>query len=300
MKFFISAFAAGMLLLQVSCNSASESASHDVALSHLKTEEVSGESADTIAIGSGFAPEGNDQKRPNVKDQIPVAKAEWDKKIVRHGVLNLEVKDQRSFDKKLRERVTAAGGYIASEEQHDNAYKLEQVLTIKVPVAQFDEVVRLTAEDGDKIIEKRITSEDVTASLFDTKSRMEAKKHVRERYIGLLKQANKMTDILEVEKEINGIQQEIEAAAGRINYLSHVSAYSSIHLTFFQVIDASVVTEEDPSFLSEVKDAFKTGARWSGELLVAAVSVWPLWVTGVFIWMLIKRIKPAVNKSVVK
>src|SRR5688500_9073055 len=159
---------------------------------------------------------------------MPVAKAEWDKKIVKHGVLNLEVKDQRLFDKKLRSRVTAAGGYIASEEQHDNAYKLERVFTIKVPVEQFDEVVQLIAEDGDKIIEKRISSEDVTASLFDTRSRMEAKKRVRERYMDLLKQANKMNDILEVEKEINGIQQEIEAAAGRINYLSHASAYSSI------------------------------------------------------------------------
>ena len=128
-------------MLQVSCNSASESVStHDVQYSDLKTEEVSGESADTIATPSGFIPEGNAQKTPKAKNQVPVTKAEWDKKIVKHGVLNLEVKDQRAFDGKLRNRVTAAGGYIAAEEQHDNPYRLGQVLTIQVTVGQFDEL----------------------------------------------------------------------------------------------------------------------------------------------------------------
>jgi hypothetical protein len=298
MKFFISAFAAGILLLQVSCNQPAEISAHDV--QELRKEEFSSETADTIAMGSGFSPEQEKQEPPKVKDQAPVSKTVWDKKIVKHGVLNLEVKDYKSFDKKLRDKVTAAGGYIASEEHHDNAFKIEEVMTIKVPVEQFDELVQLIAADGDKIIEKRISSEDVTSSLFDTKSRMEAKKHVRQRYMDLLKQANKMNDILEVEKEINGIQQEIEAAAGRINYLSHASAYSSINLRFFQVIDASIVTGEDPSFFTEVKNAFKTGARWSGELFVALVSVWPLWLAGVFIWMLYRRMKPAIIKSTTK
>ena len=288
-----------MLLLQLSCTN-SESSTHDSVVSELATEEVSGESSDTIAIGAGFSPEGSDQKKPHVAKQIPVTKVEWDKKIIKHGVLNLEVKDQRSFDKKLRERVTATGGYIASEEQHDNAYKLEQVLTVKVPVEQFDQVVQLIAQDGDKIVEKRISSEDVTASLFDTRSRMEAKRNVRERYMDLLKQANKMNDILQVEKEINGIQQEIEAAAGRINYMSHAAAYSTIEITFFQVLDDTVVPGEHPSFFTEVGSAFKTGARWSGSLFIALVSIWPLWIAIILAWMLVKRMKPVVSRNAIK
>ena len=93
MKFFISAFAAGMLLLQVSCSEVSESASGDIQLSGIKAEEGSNESADTIAMGSDFSPEGNTQQPGKPKDLAPVTKPGWDKKIVRHGVLNVEVKD---------------------------------------------------------------------------------------------------------------------------------------------------------------------------------------------------------------
>ncbi len=37
-----------------------------------------------------------------------------------------------------------------------------------------------------------------------------------------------MEDILQVQEEINEIQENIEAAAGRVHYLTHSAAYSTI------------------------------------------------------------------------
>jgi len=45
-----------------------------------------------------------------------------------------------------------------------------------------------------------------------------------------------MKEILEVQSEINSIQEEIESAEGRINYLSHSAAFSTIHLKYVQYI----------------------------------------------------------------
>lgn len=76
---------------------------------------------------------------------------------------------------------------------------------------------------------------------MDTRSRLEAKKQVRQRYMDLLKQARNMEEILQVQGLINDIQVEIESAAGRVNYLNHAFAFSSVQLTFFQIVNVNAI-----------------------------------------------------------
>ena len=57
----------------------------------------------------------------------------------------------------------------------------------------------------------------------DTRSRLEAKKQVRLRYLDFLKEAKNVEEILNVQSQINGIQEDIEAASGRLDYLNHAS-----------------------------------------------------------------------------
>ena len=146
-------------------------------------------------------------------------------------------------------------------------------------------------------MEKKITSEDVTTEIVDTKSRMEAKKRIRERYMDLLKQAKNMEEILQVQGEIDGIQEDVEGAAGRIAYLGHSAAYSTIHLTFYQVLNPTAGNIADPSYLSRIAESFKSGSKWFGELFIGLVALWPLWVAILVLWMLIRRYKPSFAKN---
>src|SRR5687768_4853902 len=148
MKFFFTAIAAGTLLLQASCNQSSESVvAKDLQLEEInKTEEYSGEAGYGFTQDTSMAPTGNTQQLPPVAKQKHYT-PDWNKKIIKNGLLNLEVKNYKAFNKKLRGKIAALGGYIASEEQHNSDYKIEEVLTIRVPVGQFDEAVQLISED---------------------------------------------------------------------------------------------------------------------------------------------------------
>lgn len=238
---------------------------------------------------------GEKQKQPSQQQATPPVKQDWDKKIIKNASLNLEVKDYNTFSASLREKIKNLGGYIAQEEQTQSDYKIENSITVKVPVDQFDNaVVQLTA-NTEKINEKKITSQDVTTEFIDTKSRMESKKQVRLRYMDLLKQAKNMEEILNVQSEINEIQEEIESAAGRIEYLGHSSTFSTIHLTYFQILNSSAKDSNKPSFGTELSNAFKTGWNWFGDLFVGLVSVWPLFLlifTGIIIYKKTKLQKP--------
>ncbi|HEV8285243.1 MAG TPA: DUF4349 domain-containing protein [Chitinophagaceae bacterium] len=217
------------------------------------------------------------------------SKVDWDKKIIKTATINLEVKNYKSFSDLTKEKIKKLGGYVAQEEQNQTDYKVENIITIKVPVDQFNNLVTELTKGEEKIIEKKITSEDVTTAIVDTKSRMEAKKQVRLRYLDLLKQARNMQEILNVQNEINGIQEDIEAATGRIEYLSRSSAYSTINLTYFEVLDATAKNGADVSYGTKVWQSFKNGWSWIGDIFVGIISIWPLFLLAFICWFAYKR-----------
>jgi len=229
--------------------------------------------------------------------QVPQAKPDWDKKIIKTANLNLEVKDYNLYNTSLRDKLKQFGGYIAQEEQSQSEYKIENILTIKIPVDQFDETVNSISSDVKELNEKKITSEDVTTEVIDTRSRLEAKKQVRLRYLDLLRQARNMEEILSVQSEINGIQEQIESAAARMEYLQHSSSYSTIHLTFFQVLNGAAIDSDKPTFSTRITDAFRFGWNWIGELSIGIVSIWPLLLAVVGIIILYKRSNRAKPKQ---
>jgi hypothetical protein len=70
----------------------------------------------------------------------------------------------------------------------------------------------------------------------------------------------------------------MDAASGRVNYLSHEAAYSTINLDFYQVLDPGAQEDPQPSFFHKFIEAFKSGFEWGGSLLIGLVSLWPLWI----------------------
>ncbi|MDO6434507.1 DUF4349 domain-containing protein [Flavitalea sp. BT771] len=224
---------------------------------------------------------------------------DWDKKIVRNGNLNVEVKNFKAYTARLHEQVKAAGGYIAQEEQNESAYKIENNITIKVPVDRFDETVMQLASDSDKLVSKKITTEDVTMQIVDTRSRLETRRQVRDRYVEMLKQSHSREDIVQTQHEIDNIQAEIEGAAGRIAYLGHAAAYSTIQLNFYQMLDASVQHEVEPSLLRKLSDSFKAGWFWVSSLIVGLVGLWPLLLMGALGFMWWKRRRPLTGRGAV-
>jgi hypothetical protein len=210
-----------------------------------------------------------------------VTHTDWDKKIIKTAIVQLEVKDFKKYNETIHSSIRKYGGYIAQEEQNLTDEKSETVLTLKVPVDEFENVMNALPAGDVKVIQRKITSEDVTGEVIDTRSRLEAKKQVRLKYLDFLKASKNMEEVLQVQSEINSIQEEIEAAAGRVEYLSHQSAYSTINLTFYQPAVGFKPTDVSPTFFTRVGIAFKSGAEWLIELLVAMISIWPLWLIAI-------------------
>jgi len=213
---------------------------------------------------------------------------DWDKQLIKTADIVIELTDLTLYETYVHDLTKRYGAYIASEQQTEQFGKKENTVVIKVPVAQFEAMINALPGKEGKVQEKSISNEDVTGEVVDVKARTEAKKQVRDRYLDLLKQAKNIKEIMEVENEINTIQEAIEAGAGRVDYLTHKAAYSTINLKYYQFITGLPINET-PSFLTKVKEAFDTGTSIISGSLVLLVTFWPIVLSGLCIWLFVKR-----------
>ncbi len=288
-------FAAFMAVLILSCNSLENKKSeidhvtiNDAALAEAKPEDekaaaglykMADNTTDTASSPQVF------------QSGQPAANPDWDKKIIKTAHVTLELKDYASYNNAIHAKLKSYGAYVAQERQNQTDEQITNEISIKVPVDKFDDLMNSLSGDGIKVLEKNISTEDVTGEVVDTKARMEAKKQVRDRYLDLLKQAHSMKDILEVQGEINGIQEDIESAAGRVDYLVHASAYSTVNLKYFQYVNGVTAKDTEPTFFSELSEAFKDGASVISNLLLFIISIWPIIIAGIFLVFYFRRWK---------
>lgn len=255
----------------------------------IKSEDIqiSSGNADTSIAGYFNEPqkdENSDNKKAGENKDAAPGKDNfsnnpgWDKKIIKTAELQLQVDDFKKFNTNIHSSIKNFGAYITDEKQSEDGYRIENSVTIKVPSDQFDALVNSFGGEGIKLLVKNISSEDVTGEMVDTKARMQAKMAVRDKYLELLKQAKNMNDILQVQDEINSIQEDIESAKGRVNYLQHASAYSTVNLDYFQYINGNTGDYENPGFVSKFFKAFSEGTTLISKLVLACISIWPLFL----------------------
>jgi hypothetical protein len=251
--------------------------------------EEAGTDSSTGGSPGGSTTGGGTQQSPT--PDAPPSTINWDKKIVKTATLNAEVKDYKAFSTGLYEKVRSYGGYVSNERQNQTEYKIENSMTIRLPVDRFDEAMNGLLAGATAINEKTVSSEDLTGEFVDGRSRLEAKKQVRLRYLDLLKQAKNMAEILEVQQEINAIQEEIETVNGRLNSINHSSAMSTIHFTFYQVLDPALANQQtkDNSFFSRLTNAFSNGWQWLSSLLIGLLSLWPLALMAIPVFYVVKK-----------
>ena len=283
MKPLLSAFAAFTMLLAFSCNQHAKESSD--------TATVTTESLEIMQV----PPKGEEEKTNNKKqrDQLPVTNtnADWNKKIIKTAVINVETDNFKSYNTQIHELITKWGGYIAKEEENSADRRINNLLTIKVPTDLFDEAVANITSLKGKMMVKQISSQDVSAEVIDIRTRAEAKKRIRLRYLDMLQKAKNIEEIIQVEHEISNIQEQIEAAEGRLNYLTHATSYSTIELSFFQVLDTKNIDDQNPGYAKRFLLALNEGLKWVGNLVILLATLWPVWLFTLITIIIIKRVR---------
>ncbi len=167
-----------------------------------------------------------------------------DRKRIMNAYLEITVEDVNYTEKEISKRVLDSGGWIVSS----TLYWGEISLVVKVPAKNFESFLSDSEKIG-KVDSKSITTDDVTESYFDLKSRIENKIILRDRFRAYLEKANSMDDILSVERQLNDVTTEIEQLEGTFRGLNRDIDYSTV--TF--ILRSTVVESSSNNFPSFAK-----------------------------------------------
>lgn len=214
-----------------------------------------------------------------------------DRKLIRTSNVNIQVEKFDGIDNKVNSLVNKYNGYISSSTNGEyNCY-----YEIRIPQGKFDEVLTSIGDFG-KIVSKSVNARDVTEEYYDTQARLETKKILREKYQGYLKQAKDVKELLEVEKQLNNVQYEIDRAEGRMKYLDNQINYSTITINFTLPNNTSSSTgfikpdmkEKFLNFASAILNFFAGLLMFICYLIVFGVPI--LAIAAVLFWLLFGKI----------
>lgn len=205
----------------------------------------------------------------NVSDKkIPV-----EQKIIKTGSVRFETNDLE----KTYQQVFLAAKKYKSNIQNDSEGKeygsIYKRMTVRVPSQNFDLFLNEISQGVTFFDTKEVSAEDVTEQYIDIEARLIAKKRLENRYLELLKKATKVIEILEIEKQLSAIREEIESKQGQLLYLQNQISMSTITIEFYKTVAEN--ERATISYGSKIWNGIVSGLNSFSDFLVSLISVWP-------------------------
>jgi hypothetical protein len=103
-------------------------------------------------------------------------------------------------------------------------------LTLRVPARAAHGLLDTLARVG-TVRHRQLAVKDVGKQYYDATLRLRNLEALRARYEGILERADKVADILQVERELNSVLERIETLKGELRWLRDRAARATIHVT---------------------------------------------------------------------
>jgi hypothetical protein len=151
--------------------------------------------------------------------------------LVIEGALMVRVDEIGDVVPSLRGLVEASGGRVINEVVTGAERSWNALLKVRVPPSRVEEVVAHLAKRGE-ILEKRITSSDVSKQLFDQEIALKNLRTTLERLTALMGQGGlKVPEILQIEQEMTRLRGQIEAIEGEQRFLKDRVAFATLDIS---------------------------------------------------------------------
>ena len=180
-------------------------------------------------------------------------------RIVQTGSIALVVDDGKvsvTMDR-LAAIARAVRGSVASSQLQSAGDNPSALVTLRVPVASFDAVVKqITGKGlGAKVISSDSSGKDVTAEYADTTAQIASLRAARDRYLTILNAAKTVGEILSVQQRVDTVQGQIDRLEGARRLLANQSDLATLEVSVNQKTTQVLVTAERSGWSKAWHDA---------------------------------------------
>lgn len=211
------------------------------------------------------------------------------RQIIFTAAIRLVVSDFATLEESLPKLVNQHKGYIADAnvDRRQGSYRTGRWV-IRVPTQEFgnllDEIEELGVPEN-----RQQTAQDVTEEYVDLEARIENERRLEGRIVQLLEdRTGKIGDVIEVERELGRVRQELERMQGRLRYLKNRVALTTITVTAREEQD--YVPPQAPGLLARISRTWGNSLAalrtLAAGILIALVALTPFLLVALpFVWL---------------
>jgi Domain of unknown function (DUF4349) len=222
---------------------------------------------------------------PIVKEEQPI-----EPKIIKNANLRFETGDLEATYDQIAKTLKKFEATIQNDSQGTEYNNVYRTITVRVPSKNFDSFLNDVSQGVSYFELKEISSDDVTEEYIDIDARLKTKKVLESRYFELLKKASKISEIIEIEKQLSAIREEIEAKEGQLKYMQNKVSMSTVSIHFYKTIaekgGATV------SFGTKIVNALVSGFNGISSFFIWIIEIWPfMFILVAIIYFIRKKFK---------
>lgn len=216
-----------------------------------------------------------------------------ERKVIKTAYLELEIEDGK-FEKIVFDITRLAennGGFISHTQSYSDSdgNLTSGSITLRIPKDKYSSSLDLVKGMGTvKSIE--VSGQDVTQEYTDLESRLRNMEAQEEILLDLMAQSKNVSDSIEVQRELNYVQEQVEIIKGRMNYLDNMVSFSTIDIYLYE--PEPITTSSGWGFLEALKQGLRGAVTVFNAILVFVIAASPIFIFIVIIliviWLIIR------------
>jgi hypothetical protein len=197
-----------------------------------------------------------------------------EQRIIKTGEVGIEVDNVPGVLAQVRALAVELGGYVGGSQ----AGTLDQSasITLRVPAAQFDELItRLHEIDETKVVSEATREQDVTREIVDLEARIRNLQASEASYREFLERAEQIEDVLAVQSRLDEVRGQIEQLQAQLQTVTGQADLSTLTVR--------LIPRAEP--VEAVRSGWDPGATWNGA--VASLVGIGQGLFDVFVWFVV-------------
>jgi Domain of unknown function (DUF4349) len=201
--------------------------------------------------------------------------------IIRTGYATVEVDSLERAIAAVQRLAATLGGWVGNTSLSAGEREVRSAtIELKIPAARYEEAVAGLRPIG-RVETVNSNAQDVGEEFVDLSARVANARRLEDRLVTLLAtRTGKLEDVLNVERELARVREEIERHEGRLRYLRTRVATSTLTVTVHERAPLVGPTPGENIIGEAFKDAWRNFVRFIAAFIAALGTVVPVLILG--------------------
>lgn len=201
-----------------------------------------------------------------------------EQKIIRIADIKAEVTNVSESAERVKEVAKRHDGQVQSSSVYAGSQnRYSGTVTIRVPAERFDDALADIVAIG-RVLSSSVTADDVTEEYVDLVAQRDSLSNQLAQYNRLLAKGQNVSEILDVQKEIERVQVQLDRIVGRMKYLDSRTSFSTITVSLSEPAQVEAPGGYSvPAVISDGIAGFVDTLVW---LFIAILTLLPLILLG--------------------